>query len=102
MFSGEYIFSQVMDHLSMHTFRKCVEQYSGNRYVSPSIVLINLFAWPSVSLHIEKVYAILKFVFELISPNSTTSESEEEYLVTHSRMLIKHVIGAFMLILLML
>ena len=32
-FSGEYIFSQVMDHLPMHTFRKCVEQYSGNRYV---------------------------------------------------------------------
>ena len=33
MFSGEYIFSQVMDHLPMHTFRKCVERYSGNRYV---------------------------------------------------------------------
>ena len=33
MFSGEYIFSQVMDHLPMHTFRKCVDQYSGNRYV---------------------------------------------------------------------
>ena len=33
MFSGEYIFSQVMDHLPMHTFRKCVERYNGNRYV---------------------------------------------------------------------
>jgi hypothetical protein len=33
MFSGEYIFTQVMDHLPMHTFRKCVERYSGNRYV---------------------------------------------------------------------
>ena len=33
MFSGEYIFSQVMDHLPIHTFRKCVERYSGNRYV---------------------------------------------------------------------
>lgn len=33
MFSGEYIFSQAMDHLPIHTFRKCVERYSGNRYV---------------------------------------------------------------------
>ena len=33
MFSGEYIFSQVMDHLPMHNFRKCVKRYSGNRYV---------------------------------------------------------------------
>jgi hypothetical protein len=33
MFSGEYIFSHVMDHLPMHTFRKCIERYSGNRYV---------------------------------------------------------------------
>jgi len=33
MISGEYIFSQVMDHLPMHIFRKCVERYSGNRYV---------------------------------------------------------------------
>ena len=32
---------------------------------------------------------ILRFVFELISPNSTISESEEEYPVTHSRMLTK-------------
>ncbi len=33
MFTGEYIFSQVMDHLPQHTFRKCVERYRGNRYV---------------------------------------------------------------------
>ena len=27
------MFSQVMDHLPMKTFRRCVERYHGNRYV---------------------------------------------------------------------
>lgn len=33
MYSGQLIFSQVMDHLPMHTFRRCVHRYQGNRYV---------------------------------------------------------------------
>ena len=31
MYSG--IFAQVMDHLPMHTFRRAVSRYGGNRYV---------------------------------------------------------------------
>ena len=34
--SDEYkqaYFSQVMDHLPLHTFRRCVSRYHGNRYV---------------------------------------------------------------------
>ena len=74
MFSGEYIFSQVMDHLPIHTFRKCVERYSGNRYVKSFNCFDQFLCMgPSVSLHIEKVSAILKFAFELIIPNSTIS-----------------------------
>ena len=33
MYSGQFVSSQVMDHLPMHTFRRCVRRYQGNRYV---------------------------------------------------------------------
>ncbi len=33
MYSGKLIFSQVMNHLPMHTFRRCVERYDGNRKI---------------------------------------------------------------------
>ena len=33
MYSGQFVFSQVMDHLPMHTFRRCVHRHQGNRYV---------------------------------------------------------------------
>ncbi len=33
MHAGKLIFSQVMDHLPMHTFRRCVARYQGERYV---------------------------------------------------------------------
>jgi hypothetical protein len=32
MHSGQLVFSQVIDHLPMHTFRRCVANYQGNRY----------------------------------------------------------------------
>jgi len=33
MYAGKLIFSQVMDHLPLHTFRRCVTRYQGERYV---------------------------------------------------------------------
>jgi hypothetical protein len=30
MYSGRLVFSQVMDYLPMHTFRRCVQRYRGN------------------------------------------------------------------------
>ena len=33
MYSGTFVFSQVMDHLPIRVFRKCVQRYGGNRYV---------------------------------------------------------------------
>ena len=33
MYEGKLVFSQVMDHAPQHLFRRCVRQYSGNRYV---------------------------------------------------------------------
>ena len=32
MHVGKLVFSQVIDHLPMHTFRRCVARYDGNRY----------------------------------------------------------------------
>ena len=32
MHVGQLVFSQVIDHLPMHTFRRCVASYEGNRY----------------------------------------------------------------------
>ena len=33
MFKGQYVFSQITDHLPLHTFRRCVERYHGEWYV---------------------------------------------------------------------
>ena len=33
MYPGQLVFSQVTDHLPMHTFRCCVQRYQGVRYV---------------------------------------------------------------------
>ena len=33
MYTGQLVFSQVTDNLPMHTFRRCVQRYQGERYV---------------------------------------------------------------------
>ena len=33
MHSGRFVFSQVMEHLPMKTFRRCVWRYQGNRHI---------------------------------------------------------------------
>ena len=33
MHSGQFVFSQVMDHRPMKTFRRCVQRYHGNRHI---------------------------------------------------------------------
>ncbi|MDH3391308.1 MAG: DUF4372 domain-containing protein, partial [Desulfobulbaceae bacterium] len=33
MYTGRLIFSQVIDHMPMHTFRRCVHRYRGNYHV---------------------------------------------------------------------
>ena len=33
MYAGKLVFSQVMDHLPLHTFRRCVRRYDGHRKV---------------------------------------------------------------------
>ena len=33
MYAGQFVFSQVMEHLPMHSFRRCIHRYEGNRYI---------------------------------------------------------------------
>ncbi len=33
MYTGKLVFAQAMDHLPMHTFRRCVQRYNGNRHI---------------------------------------------------------------------
>ena len=33
MYTGNFVFSQLMAHLPVHSFRRCVRRYHGNRYV---------------------------------------------------------------------
>ncbi len=33
MYTGKLVFSQVMDHLPIHTFRRCVKRYNGNHHI---------------------------------------------------------------------
>lgn len=33
MYAGKMVFSQLMDFLPLHVFRRCVRRYGGDRYV---------------------------------------------------------------------
>lgn len=33
MYTGKLVFTQAMDHLPLHTFRRCVQRYHGNRHI---------------------------------------------------------------------
>ena len=43
MHSGQWVFSQVMEHLPMKTFRRCVQRYQGNRRIQSFTCLDRLF-----------------------------------------------------------
>ena len=33
MYTGKLVFAQAMDHLPLHTFRRCIQRYDGNRHI---------------------------------------------------------------------
>lgn len=47
MYAGKLVFAQVMEHLPLHTFRRIVTRYAGERKVKSFSCLINSCAWPS-------------------------------------------------------
>lgn len=43
MYVGKLVFSQLMDHLPLHTFRRCVARYQGNRHIKSFTCLDQYF-----------------------------------------------------------
>ena len=39
MHEGQFVFTQLMRHLPMHTFRRLVAKYDGDRYVKRFVCL---------------------------------------------------------------
>ena len=33
MYTGKLVFAQAMEHLPMHTFRRCIQRYNGNKHI---------------------------------------------------------------------
>jgi hypothetical protein len=44
---GKFVFAQVMEHLPLHAFHRCVVRYSGEYKVKRSLVSTSTSAWPS-------------------------------------------------------
>ena len=46
---GKFVFAQVIEHLPLHAFHRCVLRYSASTSSSGSLVSISTSAWPSRS-----------------------------------------------------
>ena len=49
MYSGKLVFSQLMDSMPMHQFRRCVDRYKGNHHVKSLLLFrpISLYGFCS-------------------------------------------------------
>ena len=45
MHQGHYVFAQLMQHLPLTTFRRCVARYNGEYRIQQFSCLINICAW---------------------------------------------------------
>ena len=89
-----------MDHLPIHTFRKCIEQHSGNRH-EKYLTYFDQFLFMTIGqLSFGQSYWISKVFFESISQKAVILESEVGYLLTRARILRILMIFIFMIILL--
>ena len=50
MYFGKLVFAQLVDHLPLHTFRRCVARYRGHRKVK-SFSCFDQFVLPDASLN---------------------------------------------------
>ena len=60
MYTDILIFSQVMKHLPMHAFRRCVRRYGGNRKIKSFSCLDQFRCMAFTQLTYRKACAILK------------------------------------------
>ena len=54
MYSGQFVFSQVMDHLPMKTFRRCVQRYQGNRHIQSFTCLDQFLCMAFAAAHLPR------------------------------------------------
>jgi hypothetical protein len=77
MYIGQLVFSQVTDHLPMHTFRRCVQRYQGERYVKRfrclDQYLSMAFAQHALRCQRTTRLAYLSRLCPSLDPNRTTS-----------------------------
>ena len=45
MYEGKLVFAQLMDHLPLHTFRRCVARFKGDHRVTSSPARTSCGAW---------------------------------------------------------
>ena len=57
--SGHYVFSQVMAHLPMKPFRRCVRRYQGNRYVKSFTCLDQFLCMAFAQPHLPRELAAI-------------------------------------------
>ncbi len=68
MYAGKLVFSQVMNHLPLHAFRRCVSCYQGERYVKQFCCLDQFFVMAFAQLsHRESLRGHHQCVFKMRS-----------------------------------
>ena len=59
MYQGTTVFSQIMDSIPMHQFRKCAERYNGNKGIRSFSCLDQFLCMAFAQLTYRKVFVIL-------------------------------------------
>ena len=79
MFSGNFVFSQIMDHFPWPVFHQCVAHYSGDKYIKTFSCSEQYRCMDFANLLINRVCGILKYVCNLKVPNFITWVYSKRY-----------------------
>jgi hypothetical protein len=72
MAMGKLVFAQIMEHLPLMTFHRCVARYGGEHKVKRFLASISISAWRSRSLPTAKACATSKLALEHKRASSIT------------------------------
>jgi hypothetical protein len=75
MNQGKLVFAQIMEHLPLSTFRRCVAHYNGGHKVKRFSCLDQYLCMHLRNSHGERACAISKPACEHTAPSSTISAS---------------------------
>src|SRR5258708_36689908 len=94
MYLGKFVFAQVMDHLPLHTFHRCVARYSGEHKVKRFSCLDQYLCMAFAQLTYRESPAILKRACVRKAASSITWGFAAALHATHSPMPMRRGIGA--------